>query len=103
MNNKLKTPAVEQLFQAILSLENLDEAYDFFEDVCTINEILSLSQRFEVAKMLREHRTYLDIAEKTEASTATISRVNRSLNYGNDGYDRVFERLNMLDEANKDN
>ena len=51
MNNKLKTPAVEQLFQAILSLENLDEAYDFFEDVCTINEILSLSQRFEVAKM----------------------------------------------------
>ena len=53
--------------------------------------------------MLREHRTYLDIAEKTEASTATISRVNRSLNYGNDGYDRVFERLNMLDEANKDN
>ena len=103
MNNKLKTPAVEQLFQAILSLENLDEAYDFFEDVCTINEILSLSQRLEVAKMLREHRTYLDIAEKTGASTATISRVNRSLNYGNDGYDRVFERLNMLDEPKKDN
>ena len=65
MNNKLKTQAVEQLFQAILSLKDLDEAYDFFEDVCTINEILSLSQRFEVAKMLREHRTYLDIAEKT--------------------------------------
>ena len=63
MNNKLKTQAVEQLFQAILSLKDLDEAYDFFEDVCTINEILSLSQRFEVAKMLREHRTYLDIAE----------------------------------------
>ena len=61
MNNKLKTQAVEQLFQAILSLKDLDEAYDFFEDVCTINEILSLSQRFEVAKMLREHRTYLDI------------------------------------------
>ena len=95
MNNKLKTPAVEQLFQAILSLENLDEAYDFFEDVCTINEILSLSQRFEVAKMLREHRTYLDIAEKTGASTATISRVNRSLNYGNDGYEMVFSRLSQ--------
>lgn len=102
MNNKLKTPAVEQLFQAILSLQDLDEAYDFFEDVCTINEILSLSQRFEVAKMLREHRTYLDIAEKTGASTATISRVNRSLNYGNDGYDRVFERLGMLDEVPED-
>ena len=95
MNNKLKTQAVEQLFQAILSLKDLDEAYDFFEDVCTINEILSLSQRFEVAKMLREHRTYLDIAEKTGASTATISRVNRSLNYGCDGYDMVFARTNV--------
>ena len=103
MNNKLKTQAVEQLFQAILSLKDLDEAYDFFEDVCTINEILSLSQRFVVAKMLREHRTYLDIAEKTGASTATISRVNRSLNYGNDGYDRVFERLGMLEKESEDN
>ena len=93
MNNKLKTQAVEQLFQAILSLKDLDEAYDFFEDVCTINEILSLSQRFEVAKMLMDKRTYLDISEKTGASTATISRVNRSLNYGNDGYEMVFSRM----------
>ena len=99
MNNKLKTQAVEQLFQAILSLKDLDEAYDFFEDVCTINEILSLSQRFEVAKMLMDKRTYLDISEKT----ATISRVNRSLNYGNDGYDRVFERLGMLEKGSEDN
>ena len=98
MNNKLKTQAVEQLFQAILSLKDLDEAYDFFEDVCTINEILSLSQRFEV-----DQKTYLDIAEKTGASTATISRVNRSLNYGNDGYDRVFERLGMLEKESEDN
>ena len=102
MNSKLKTPAVEQLFDAILSLENREECFDFFEDVCTINELLSLSQRFEVAKMLREHKTYLDIAEKTGASTATISRVNRSLNYGNDGYDKVFKRLNMLDNDDKD-
>ena len=65
----------------------------FFEDVCTINEILSLSQRFEVAEMLCEKKTYLDISEKTGASTATISRVNRSLNYGNDGYDMVFKRM----------
>ena len=65
----------------------------FFEDVCTVNELLSLSQRFEVAKMLREKRTYLEIAEKTGASTATISRVNRSLNYGNDGYQMVFDRM----------
>ena len=98
MNDKLRTPAVEQLFKAILSLENTEECFGFFEDICTINELLSLSQRFEVAKMLREKRTYLDIADKTKASTATISRVNRSLNYGNDGYDMVFKRLNLLDE-----
>ena len=70
-----------------------EECYAFFEDVCTVNELLSLSQRFEVAKMLREKRTYLEIAEKTGASTATISRVNRSLNYGNDGYEMVFDRM----------
>lgn len=96
MNSKLKTPAVENLFDAILCLKDKQECFDFFEDICTINELLSLSQRFEVAKMLREKCTYLDIAKKTGASTATISRVNRSLNYGNDGYDRVFERLNMV-------
>lgn len=101
MNSKLKTPAVEQLFEAVLSLENKDECFDFFEDVCTINELLSLAQRFEVAKMLREHKTYLEIADKTGASTATISRVNRSLNYGNDGYDMVFERIGMGSEEEK--
>jgi TrpR-related protein YerC/YecD len=98
MNSKLKTQEVEQLFDAILSLEDKDECFAFFEDICTINELLSLAQRLEVAKMLRKHRTYMDIAEKTGASTATISRVNRSLNYGNDGYDKVFERLQLLDE-----
>ena len=65
----------------------------FFEDLCTVNELLSLSQRFEVASMLRDRKTYLEIAEKTGASTATISRVNRSLNYGDDGYELVFERM----------
>lgn len=84
---------MDHMFSAILSLENKEECYQFFEDLCTINELLSLSQRFEVAKMLREKRTYLEIAEKTGASTATISRVNRSLNYGNDGYDMVFGRM----------
>ena len=77
----------------ILCLKDRAECYTFFEDVCTVNELFSLSQRFEVAKMLREQKTYLDIAEKTGASTATISRVNRSLNYGNDGYDMVFSRM----------
>ena len=94
MGKNLKTEAVDQLFDAILCLENRDECYSFFEDICTVNELMSLSQRFEVAKMLRDQRTYLDIAEKTGASTATISRVNRSLNYGNDGYELVFGRLN---------
>ena len=102
MNNKLKTPAVDQLFDAILSIKDKEECFGFFEDLCTINELLSLSQRFEVAKMLREHRTYLEIAEKTGASTATISRVNRSLNYGNDGYDKVFERLNILNPVKEE-
>ena len=93
MNKKIKTQAVDALFDAVLSLKDRDECYSFFEDLCTVNELLSLSQRFEVAAMLREHKTYLEIAEKTGASTATISRVNRSLNYGNDGYELVFERI----------
>ena len=93
MNKKIMTPAVDELFDAILSLQSKEECYSFFEDLCTINELLSLSQRYEVASMLRDKKTYLEIAEKTGASTATISRVNRSLNYGNDGYELVFERL----------
>ena len=93
MNKKIKTEAVDHLFEAVLTLKSPEECYAFFEDVCTVTELLSLSQRYEVAKMLREKKTYLDIAERTGASTATISRVNRSLNYGNDGYDMVFKRL----------
>lgn len=93
MNKKIKTEAVDHLFQAVLCLNTIEECYDFFEDLCTVNELLSLSQRFEVASMLKRHNTYLEIAEKTGASTATISRVNRSLNYGNDGYELVLERL----------
>lgn len=93
MNKKIETEAVDHLLDAILSLKTRKEGYDFFEDLCTVNEILSLSQRFEVASMLRDKKTYLEIAEKTGASTATISRVNRSLNYGNDGYELIFQRL----------
>lgn len=93
MNKKIKTEAVDALFDAILCLETREECYSFFEDLCTVNELLSLSQRFEVASMLKSRKTYLEIAEKTGASTATISRVNRSLNYGNDGYDLAFSRL----------
>ena len=93
MNKKIQTQAVDQLFDAILSLQNKKECYDFFEDLWTVNELLSLSQRFEVASMLVEHKTYLEIAEKTGASTATISRVNRALNYGSDGYDLALGRI----------
>ena len=93
MSKTIRTPAVDYLFDAILSLKDREECYTFFEDVCTINELLSLSQRFEVAAMLRSHKTYLEIAEKTGASTATISRVNRTLLYGNDGYSMVLERM----------
>ena len=99
MSKNVHTEAVNHLFDAILSLENKEECYRFFEDVCTVNEMLSLSQRYEVARMMRAQKTYLDIAEKTGASTATISRVNRSLNYGNDGYDMVFERVSVDDDS----
>jgi len=96
MNKKIKTEAVDSLFDAVLCLKNREECYSFFEDLCTVNELLSLSQRFAVATMLRNHKTYLEIAEKTGASTATISRVNRSLNYGNNGYEIVFGRMDAL-------
>ena len=93
MNKKIKTRAVDSMFDAILCLRTREECYSFFEDLCTVNELLSLSQRFEVATMLRDHKTYLEITEQTGASTATISRVNRTLQTGKDGYAAVFERL----------
>lgn len=93
MNKKIRTEEVDHLFDGILCLKTKEECYHFFEDLCTVNELLSLSQRFEVASMLRDHCTYLEISEKTGASTATISRVNRSLNYGDDGYEMIFERM----------
>lgn len=93
MKDKLKTPAMDYFFDAVLSLESREECYNFFEDVCTINELFTISQRLMVAKMLTEGKTYIEIAEKTGASTATISRVNRSLTYGNDGYNMIMKRL----------
>ena len=93
MTDKIRTDEVNHLFEAIMTLDNMEEYFRFFEDILTVNELLSISQRFEVAKMLRQKNTYIEIAEKTGASTATISRVNRSLNYGNDGYDMVFDRI----------
>lgn len=93
MNDKIRTEAVDQLFNAILTLKDKEECYKFFEDLCTVNEIISLSQRFDVALMLEDKKTYVDIAQKTGASTATISRVNRALTYGCDGYELAFKRM----------
>ncbi len=93
MDSKLKDKSLDSLFEAILSLETTQECYSFFEDLCTVLELKSFSQRFQVAKMLSEHKVYSDIVSETGASTATISRVNRSLNYGCGGYDIVFSRL----------
>ena len=98
LNTKLKDMNVDYLFKAVLSLETMEECYSFFEDLCTVNELLSLSQRFEVASMLKNHKTYLEIAEKTGASTATISRVNRCLHYGAGGYKIIVPRLKTEQE-----
>lgn len=90
---KLNDKAIDQLFEAVLTLKSVEECYVFFDDLCTVNEIKSLSQRLEVARMLRKNYTYSQIEAETGASTATISRVKRCLNYGNDGYKLALERL----------
>ena len=93
MNKKLHTEEMDSLMKGILNLKTVEECYAFFEDLCTVGELLSLEQRFEVARMLNDGKTYHDVAQITGASTATISRVNRSLNYGNEGYSLVLKRL----------
>ena len=90
---KLSDKSIDQLFESILTLKDIEECYTFFDDLCTINEIQSLAQRLEVARMLRKGNTYNMIEAETGASTATISRVKRCLNYGNDGYKLALERL----------
>ena len=96
MNNRLKDESLDSLFEAILTLQNKEECFSFFRDLCTAPALKTMSQRFHVAKMLSEHRVYSDIVEETGASTATISRVNRSLSEDYDscgGYALVFSRL----------
>jgi TrpR-related protein YerC/YecD len=92
-SSKLESKDMDFLFEGVLSLQTKEECYRFFEDICTINEIKAFEQRLQVAKMLADKRTYLDIASTTGASTATISRINRSLNYGSDGYKLILGRL----------
>jgi TrpR-related protein YerC/YecD len=93
VNARLKEKNLDLLFNAILRLETMDECYRFFDDLCTAQELMALTQRLLVASMLSDGKVYSDIVSKTGASTATISRVNRSLNYGSDGYQGIFERL----------
>ena len=98
MNKKIKNELTDKLFISILSMKNIEECYQLFEDLCTVNEIQAIAQRMEVAAMLDAKCTYVEIAEKTGASTATISRVNRCLNYGTDGYKLAIDRVKESEE-----
>lgn len=93
MNDKLQDENIDALFRAVLSLKSVDECYRFFEDLCTVPELKAMSQRLAVARMLTQRHIYSDIVAQTGASTATISRVARALNYGSDGYHLVFDRM----------
>lgn len=97
MNSKIRDKNTDFLFKAILTLKDIDECYRFFEDLCTVAEIKAMSQRIVVAKMLSDKKVYSDIVAATGASTATISRVNRSLIYGCDAYKMVFSRMGQED------
>ncbi len=93
MKSKIRDEKLDYLFRGILSLESLEECYSFFEDLCTVSELQEMSRRMHAAKMLKDNYIYSEIAEQTGLSTATISRVNRCLKYGSDGYISVLERL----------
>jgi TrpR-related protein YerC/YecD len=92
-DSKIKREDIDELFEAVLTLKSEEECYRFFEDICTINEIHAIAQRLQVAKLLSEKKTYTEIEAVTKASTATISRINKCLVYGADGYKLVLERL----------
>jgi len=93
VNPKLRGPLADALFRAVLQLRTVEECYRFFEDLCTVGEVKALAQRFAVAPMLDQGKTYQQIESQTGASSATISRVRRFLTYGADGYALVLERL----------
>ncbi|MBN1891151.1 MAG: hypothetical protein JW780_00050 [Clostridiales bacterium] len=99
MNDKIKDPLTDQLFDAILTLETIEECYMLFEDLCTVSEIKSLASRLQVALLLSQGHTYTEIFETTGVSTATISRVNRCLEYGADGYKTVISRIETLNKS----
>ena len=93
MKNRIDTPEVDRFYEAVLNLKNKEECRAFFKDLCTVNELVTISQRFDVGIRLMQGMTYQEVSRTTGASTATISRVNRALNYGTDGYDLVLKRM----------
>lgn len=93
MEKTIRTESVEEFFRAVMTLQNEEEFFSFFEDICTVQEVVSIAQRFSVARMLHDNKTYVEVAKATGASSATISRVNRSMNFGNGSYDMIFDRL----------
>ena len=97
--SRFKREDIDELFKAILLLQDEEDCYRFFEDICTVNEIHAIAQRLQVAKLLSENKTYSEIENITKASTATISRINKCLVYGSDGYRRILERLAESEEA----
>ena len=98
MNTKIQDKDIDFLCDAVLQLKNREECYRFFEDLCTISELKAMAQRMAVARMLNKKEVYTDIVKQTGASTATISRVNRALQYGCDAYTMVFQRLEAANE-----
>ena len=100
--SKFKRDDIDELFKAVLLLENEEDCYRFFEDICTVNEIHAIAQRLQVAKLLSEDKTYNEIEDITKASTATISRVNKCLVYGSEGYKRILKRLEESEENKSD-
>ena len=100
MNKRNRKPRNEEMYRAILTLETVEELMKFFDDLCTVSELQAMEQRYQVARLLSEGMIYNDILEQTGASSATISRVNRSLQYGCDGYDKIFERIDRQEQGN---
>lgn len=98
MHDKIKNPQTDYLFKAIMTLGSMEECYNFFDDLCTAAELIEMSKRLQVAKMLKDNHIYTDISETTGLSTATISRVNRCLKYGSDGYSTVLDRLDKSEK-----
>ena len=99
MNKRIKTERSDEMYKAVLTLESIEECRKFFDDLCSVTELQAMEQRFQVAVLLHQGLSYNEILERTGASSATISRVNRSLQYGADGYNVVFERLGLSEAA----